>query len=180
MTGLEGRDLNHSDTSASRQVPAIGRESNPPLAAWPRARGTPGRSQTGRHLTYGAASRPVVVRVRIERTSFRFSGERSYRLSYLTLDWVRRSAARAEPPLRRPRWGVAPLTPVELAGFEPAASRSQTGRAAKLRYSPNGGQRALPATYTLLALWAYATVCWGDAGHCTLANPLPGTGHRGS
>jgi hypothetical protein len=65
-----------------------------------------------------AGQRSSVVRDRIELSTFRFSGGRSYRLSYLTL-----ARCSAEAP-----------TAAVLTGFEPATSTLTGWRALQLLY----------------------------------------------
>src|SRR5579859_1395189 len=56
----------------------------------------------------------LVVRGGIEPPTFRFSGGRSYRLSYLT--------SNRHPRYRLPGWPPCPVTGAVLTGFEPATS----------------------------------------------------------
>src|SRR5487761_1328634 len=71
-------------------------------------------------MTFLAAFRwsEVVVRDRIELSTFRFSGGRSYRLSYLT------SAGPGSRQVASPSSGPrgTPPVPAVLTGFEPATS----------------------------------------------------------
>ena len=79
----------------------------------------------------------VVARVGIEPTTFRFSGGRSYQLSYLAL----------RPPAHPVNTECAGMSLATLTGLEPATSAVTGRRANQLRHRavpPTGFEPVLP------------------------------------
>src|SRR5215468_3591108 len=96
------------------------------------------RGSTAARIGIVPAQKPV-VRGGIEPPTFRFSGGRSYQLSYLTSPGSRKVAARPQPP----------PTGAVLTGFEPATSTLTGWRALRAALQDQGCRTAAAANRAL-------------------------------